>query len=107
MRISADLMMCLLTIPLQISDVYNVFTWTRFGCSVHVFLRYGIALVSLNTIVVIAIERCVAVVLPAKFAALATPRNIKIHLALIWTAVVVEMIYPSAIVKVRSQLVRH
>ena len=106
-RISADILVCLLVIPLRIFDIYNVFTWSRFGCTFHVFLRYGIALVSLNTIVVIAIERCVAVVLPAKFAALATPRNIKLHIALVWMAVLVELVYPFAIVKVRPKLVRH
>ena len=92
--------MCVFVIPLRAMDTYHVFSWTRGSCIIHVTIRYGFSLISLNTVVLIAIERCVAVVLPAKFATFASSRNTKIHVALVWLMALAELIYPFEFVKV-------
>ena len=108
--VAGDILMCIIVVPLRVVHVYNVFWWTRGSCIIYVVLKYTPLFVSMNTVVLIAIERCVAVVLPAKFAAFASRRNVKIHLALVWSTALVEMIYPFAVVKVsikRNALVTH
>ncbi|KAI0230952.1 hypothetical protein LSAT2_018676 [Lamellibrachia satsuma] len=91
--------MCIIVVPLRVVHLYNVFWWIRASCIIYVVLKYTPLFVSMNTVVLIAIERCVAVVLPAKFAAVASRSNVKIHLALVWLTALVEMIYPFAVVK--------
>ncbi|KAI0217187.1 hypothetical protein LSAT2_030916 [Lamellibrachia satsuma] len=84
-----------------------MFWWTRASCIIYVVLKYTPLFISMNTVVLIAIERCVAVVLPAKFAAFASRRNVKIHLAVVWLTALVEMIYPFAVVKTSRLLVKN
>ena len=98
--ISGDILICIFVIPLRIVHEYDVFWWSNTGCLLLVFLKYTPLFVNVNTVVLIAI----AVVLPAKFAAFATPRNVKIHLVLVWVASFIEMIFPFAVVKVRKLL---
>ncbi|KAI0230956.1 hypothetical protein LSAT2_018680 [Lamellibrachia satsuma] len=94
----ANILMCVIVVPLRIVHLYNVFWWTRASCIIYVVIRYTPLFVGMNTVVLIAIERCVAVALPAKFAAFASRSNVKIQLALVWLTALVEMIYPFAIV---------
>ena len=98
--------MCVFVIPLRAMDTYHVFSWTRTSCVIHVTIRYGFSLISLNTVVLIAVERCVAVVLPAKFATFASSRNIKIHIALVWLVSLAELIYMFEFVTVIMEITK-
>ena len=102
-HVSGDIMMCTIVTTLRLMHEYRVVWWSREGCIVHEVLKHGPLFVCINTIVLIAIERCVAVVLPAKFSAFASPRNVKIQLGLVWLLALVELIFPMAIVKVITQ----
>ena len=100
----ADLLVCAIVAPLKLADVYNVFSWNHPGCIFYVVLRYTPVFVCMNTVVLIAIERWVSSVLPAKSAAFANPRNVRMHLVLVWVALLVELLYPLDNVKVRILL---
>ena len=75
--------------------------WSEANCHVYVIVRYLPMYLGINTILVVAVERFVAIVLPLHFRAFVTPGKVKLQLAFAWLLTLVELVFPAYVVQVR------
>ena len=80
-------------VPIRIIENNNVWTWTLPMCHAYLVLRYLPLFVNVNTIVLIAIERFVAIVLPTRFREFASERSVRLQVAAAWLVGVFELGY--------------
>ncbi|KAK2172170.1 hypothetical protein NP493_981g00020 [Ridgeia piscesae] len=98
LAVSDILMSCFISI-LVIQRLYPV-VWTPTTCRLNTVLHFLPLYLGINTIMLVAVERFVAITLPMHFRAFVTSRMVKLHLALAWLVTIIELIVPIIVVKV-------
>ena len=78
--------------------------WTPVTCRLHTVLHFLPLYLGINTIMLVAVERFVAIALPMHFQAFVTSRMVKLQLALAWLVTILELIVPIIVVKVNYVL---
>jgi len=93
------LMSCFVTV--RVLERLHFQIWSAANCHVYVIVRYLPLYLGINTIMVVAVERFVAIVLPLHFRAFVTPGKVKLQLAFAWLLTLVELAFPVYVVQVR------
>ena len=94
-------------VPIRIIESNNVWTWTLPKCHAYVVMRYLPLFVNVNTIVLIAIERFVAIVLPTQFREFASERSVRLQVAAAWIVALFELGYDLDCVSVSANAHTH
>ncbi|KAI0220017.1 hypothetical protein LSAT2_028448 [Lamellibrachia satsuma] len=68
--------------------------WSATDCRVYAIVRYLPLYLGINSIMLIAVERFVAIVLPTRFRAFVAPGMVKLQLTFVWLLTFVELIFP-------------
>lgn len=82
--LSADVLVCLV-IPIRVLDYEGVIWWYKITCFSYVFLRFMPIFVSINTMVLITIERYLLFVKPHSFRIFTKQKNVLLQLAGVWS----------------------
>ena len=96
------LMSCFLFV--RIIEGLNIDIWSATNCRIFVIVRYLPLYLGVNSIVLVAVERFVAIVLPMRFRAFVAPGMVKLQLTFVWLLTFVELIFPAYVVKVSFYL---
>ncbi|KAI0232409.1 hypothetical protein LSAT2_017232, partial [Lamellibrachia satsuma] len=74
--------------------------WSATDCRVYVVFHYLPLYLGINSIMLVAVERFVAIVLPTRFRAFVAPGMVKLQLTFVWLLTFVELIFPWYYIKV-------
>ena len=74
--------------------------WSDTDCRFFVIVHYLPLYLGINSIMLIAVERFVAIVLPTRFRAFVAPGMVKLQLTFVWLLTFVELIFPWFYIKV-------
>ena len=74
--------------------------WAATDCRVYAIVRYLPLYLGINSIMLVAVERFVAIVLPTRFRAFVAPGMVKLQLTFVWLLTFVELIFPWYYIKV-------
>ena len=74
--------------------------WSDTDCGFYVIIHYLPRYLGINSIMLVAVERFVAIVLPMRFRAFVTPGRVKLQLTIVWLLTFVELIFPWYYIKV-------
>ena len=81
-------------VPVRIMAFLHIDIWAATNCGIYVIVRYPTLYLGINSIMLVAVERFVAIVLPTRFRAFVTPGMVKLQLTFVWLLTFVELIYP-------------
>ncbi|KAI0241259.1 hypothetical protein LSAT2_031401, partial [Lamellibrachia satsuma] len=95
--ISDVLMSCF--VSLRVLGKFHVYVWSAANCGLFVIVRYLPLYLGINSIILVAVERFVAIVLPTRFRAFVAPGMVKLQLTFVWLLTFVELILPAVVVK--------
>ena len=87
-------------VSLRILGKFHINVWSAANCGLFVIVRYLPLYLGINSIMLVAIERFVAIVLPTRFRAFVAPDKVKLQLTFVWLLTFVELIFPAYCVKV-------
>ena len=96
------LMSCFITV-LIVQRLHPIH-WTSTTCRGYIITRFMPLYLGINTIMLVAIERFVAIALPMHFRAFVTSRMVTLQLSLAWLVSTLELILPMIVVKVNHFL---
>ncbi|KAI0231617.1 hypothetical protein LSAT2_018023 [Lamellibrachia satsuma] len=68
--------------------------WSATDCRIYVIACYLSLYLGINSIMLVAVERFVAIVLPMRFRAFVAPGMVKLQLTFVWLLTFVELIFP-------------
>ncbi|KAI0232782.1 hypothetical protein LSAT2_016923 [Lamellibrachia satsuma] len=68
--------------------------WLATDCRVYAIVHYLPLYLGINSIMLVAVERFVAIVLPTRFRAFVAPGMVKLQLTFVWLLTFVELIFP-------------
>ncbi|KAI0226956.1 hypothetical protein LSAT2_022591, partial [Lamellibrachia satsuma] len=74
--------------------------WSDIDCRFFVIVHYLPLYLGINSIMLIAVERFVAIVLPMRFRAFVAPGMVKLQLTFVWLLTFGELIFPWFYIKV-------
>ncbi|KAI0235228.1 hypothetical protein LSAT2_014295 [Lamellibrachia satsuma] len=74
--------------------------WAASDCRFYVIVHYLPVFIGINSIMLVAVERFVAIVLPMHFRAFVAPGMVKLQLTFVWLLTFVELIFPWYYIKV-------
>ncbi|ELU06697.1 hypothetical protein CAPTEDRAFT_189329 [Capitella teleta] len=97
---SGDLMVSII-VPIRIIDFEGILRWTLATCRLQTAIRYWPVFLSIDTMLLIAIERHVAVVRPLNFKRFVSRKNVFFQLVTVWLVSLVQVSY----LVVRSKVV--
>ncbi|KAI0220168.1 hypothetical protein LSAT2_028313 [Lamellibrachia satsuma] len=80
--------------------------WSAIGCRSFAIVQYLPLYLGINSVILVAVERFVAIVLPTHFRAFVTPGMVKLQLTFVWLLTFVELTYPCYCVKVSFNSLR-
>ena len=86
------LMSCFVLV--RIIEGLHIDIWSETDCRVFAIVRYLPLYLGINSIMLIAVERFVAIVLPTHFRAFVAPGRVKFQLTFVWLLTFVELIFP-------------
>ncbi|KAI0221051.1 hypothetical protein LSAT2_027526, partial [Lamellibrachia satsuma] len=92
------LMSCFVSERIITSLQINI--WSETDCRIYAIVRYLPLYLGINSIMLIAVERFVAIVLPTRFRAFVAPGMVKLQLTFVWLLTFVELIFPWCYIKV-------
>ncbi|KAI0226953.1 hypothetical protein LSAT2_022588 [Lamellibrachia satsuma] len=92
------LMSCFVLV--RILEGLHIDIWSVTDCRVFAIIRYLPLYLGINSIMLVAVERFVAIVLPTHFRAFVTPGKVKLQLMFVWLFTFVELIFICYYVKV-------
>ncbi|KAI0237329.1 hypothetical protein LSAT2_012172 [Lamellibrachia satsuma] len=92
LAISDILMSCFVLV--RIIEGLHIDIWSETDCRVFAIVRYLPLYLGINSIMLIAVERFVAIVLPTHFRAFVAPGKVKLQLTFVWLLTFVELIFP-------------
>ena len=92
------LMSCFVSVRIIANLQINI--WSATDCRVYAIVRYLPLYLGINSIMLIAVERFVAIVLPTGFRAFVAPGMVKLQLTFVWLLTFVELIFPWYYIKV-------
>ncbi|KAI0232826.1 hypothetical protein LSAT2_016883 [Lamellibrachia satsuma] len=92
LAISDILMSCY--VPVRIMAFLHIDIWAATDCGIYVIVRYPTLYLGINSIMLVAVERFVAIVLPTRFRAFVAPGKVKLQLTFVWLLTFVELIFP-------------
>ena len=98
------LMSCFVLV--RILEGLHIDIWSVTDCRVFAIIRYLPLYLGINSIVLVAVERFVAIVLPTHFRAFVTPGMVKLQLMFVWLFTFVELIFIFYYVKVSFNSLR-
>ena len=98
------LMSCFVLV--RILEGLHIDIWSVTDCRVFAIFRYLPLYLGINSIVLVAVERFVAIVLPTHFRAFVTPGMVKLQLMFVWLLTFVELIFIFYYVKVSFNSLR-
>ena len=81
-------------VPVRIMTFLHIDIWAATDCGIYVIVRYPTLYLGINSIMLLAVERFVAIVLPTRFRAFVTPGMVKLQLTFVWLLTFVELIFP-------------
>ena len=84
----------------QIMAKLYIDIWAATDCYFYVIVHYLPLYLGINSIMLVAVERFVAIVLPTRFRAFVTPGKVKLQLTFVWLLTFVELIFPWYYIKV-------
>ncbi|KAI0231618.1 hypothetical protein LSAT2_018024 [Lamellibrachia satsuma] len=90
--ISDILMSCYLSE--RIIAKLHIDIWSDTDCRIYVIIHYLPRYLGINSVMLVAVERFVAIVLPTRFRAFVTPGMVKLQLTFAWLLTFVELIFP-------------
>ncbi|KAI0235227.1 hypothetical protein LSAT2_014294, partial [Lamellibrachia satsuma] len=96
--ISDILMSCFVLV--RILEGLHIDIWSATDCRIFVIVRYLPLYLGINSIMLVAIERFVAIVLPTRFRAFVAPGMVKLQLTFVWLLTIVDLIFPWFYVKI-------
>ncbi|KAI0239568.1 hypothetical protein LSAT2_009701 [Lamellibrachia satsuma] len=85
---------------LRILDKLQIYIWSTANCGLYVIVRFLPHYLGINSIMLVAVERFVAIVLPMRFRAFVAPGMVKLQLTFVWLLTFVELILPAVGVRV-------
>ncbi|KAI0221125.1 hypothetical protein LSAT2_027467 [Lamellibrachia satsuma] len=88
------------SVSLRILGNFHINVWSAANCGLFVIVRFLPQYLGINSIMLVAVERFVAIVLPMRFRAFVAPRMMKLQLTFVWLLTFVELIFPAVGVKV-------
>ena len=88
-------------VSLRVLGKFHVYVWSAANCGLFVIVRFLPLYLGINSIILVAVERFVAIVLPMRFRAFVAPGTVKLQLSFVWLLTFVELILPAVVVKVR------
>ncbi|KAI0226955.1 hypothetical protein LSAT2_022590 [Lamellibrachia satsuma] len=74
--------------------------WSDADCRLFVIVHYLPLYLGINSIMLVSVERFIAIVRPMRFRAFVAPGMVKLQLALVWLLTFVELIFPCYYIKV-------
>ena len=92
------LMSCFVSERIITSLQINI--WSETDCRIYAIVRYLPLYLGINSIMLIAVERFVAIVLPTRFRAFVAPGMVKLQLTFVWLLTFVELLVPAVVVNV-------
>ena len=88
-------------VPLRIMEYLRADFWAPVvNCIIFVVVRYSPLYLGINTIMLVAVERFVAIVLPIHFRSFVAPDMVKLQLLFVWLLTLAEIIFPACVVNV-------
>ncbi|KAI0215743.1 hypothetical protein LSAT2_032192 [Lamellibrachia satsuma] len=98
LAISDIFMSCFISL-LVLNNIYQ-FTWSPIKCRFYLIIHYLPLYLGINSIMLIAVERFVAIVLPTRFRAFVVPGMVKLQLTFVWLLTCLELVMPLYVVRV-------
>lgn len=89
-------------VPIRIIDFEGILRWTLATCRLQTAIRYWPVFLSIDTMLLIAIERHVAVVRPLNFKRFVSRKNVFFQLVTVWLVSLVQVSYLVVRSKVRG-----
>ena len=89
-------------VPVRIMEYIRTDFWTPINCIIFVVVRYIPLYIGINTIMLVAVERFVAIVLPIHFRSFVAPDMVKLQLLFVWLLTLAEIIFPACVVQVSN-----
>ena len=87
-------------VSIRIIARLHIDIWSATDCRFYVMVHYLPLYLGINSIMLVAVERFVAIVLPTRFRVFVAPGMVKLQLTLVWLLTFAELIFPWYYIKV-------
>ncbi|KAI0218369.1 hypothetical protein LSAT2_029919 [Lamellibrachia satsuma] len=84
----------------EIIAKFQIDIWSAIDCRIYAIVHYLPLYLGINSIMLVAVERFVAIVLPTRFRAFVAPGKVKLQLTFVWLLTFVELIFPCYYIEV-------
>ena len=101
-RVFVGDIMLICDVPIRIMEYLRADFWAPVNCIIFVVVRYIPLYIGINTIMLVAVERFVAIVLPIHFRSFVAPDMVKLQLLFVWLLTLAEIIFPACVVQVNN-----